>query len=269
MTKSATRSAWGLLVLVLVVSMVVGGCKNKRRRRSKRGRRSAVTAPRQPAAGFDLDAAKQTLLANPWKGVAAGKPALLVFKASDKAKSGIWAIMTLGAEQQACFVNLDTRGYFSVSTKGKPTNRGLTKISLGTKLASPTFTSLAGTVERTHKRGFMEQSSQIGTFQLTKTDAKAIAAFYKAGCDGDKTACFQVAVGHMRAQEGKEMEAAFKKSCVLGLLRACGTLGLIYRVGGMGSPRTTRRRAPTGARPVTTATRSPASTSATCSKRSS
>lgn len=237
-TKSWTKGLWGLLVLGLLAVMIVGGCKKKTRGRGSKRSGAATTAPKQ-AAGFDVAAAKQTLLANPWKGIAAGKPALIVFKVSKSSKSGIWAAMTLGAEQQACYVSLDSRGYLGISTKGRPTSRGLTKLSLHTKLASPAFTSLSGKVERSHKRGFMEQSSQIGDFQLAKTDAKAIAAFYKGGCDGgDKLACYQLGSVYMRGsgveKSGPQMVVYYKKACVLGFLPACNLLGVIYRQGELG-----------------------------------
>jgi hypothetical protein len=222
------RVVWVLLSGVLVL---VPACKQREDAEDEKatGGRSAPSA-RGRAPSLDVDAAKAALLAAPWKGVVAGKPALVQFKKSRKA-DGIWAVMTLGSKVHGCSVSF-RRGYLGIATRGRPSSRGVSKLSLSGKLAPP-FKAVSGKVSRVHKRGFTESSSGIGDFQLARGDAKTAVSFHRSACAAKSYAsCFRLAVAYMRGdgvpKDGKQMVALFEKACVGGLMRGCSALGLTY-----------------------------------------
>jgi hypothetical protein len=220
-----------------MLALVVSGCKKKSRKASTSKRIKKGKRGRDKGPSINIDDAQAALLAAPWKGVVAGKPALLQFKVSKKRKT-IWAVMMVGKKQHACRVHISRRGRISISTRGRPTSRGLTKLVLGGKLKMP-ITELSGKVSRSHKRGFMTSSSGIGDFQLVKGDQKTVASFLSSGCDsGNKAACYRLAVAYLRGdgveKDAKKMVSYFEKGCVAGMLACCGNLGVIYYKGEAG-----------------------------------
>lgn len=235
--KTMTRTT---LLAALCAALCLSSCKTKEDAEDERAtggvKRKARAKRGRGGASIDIAAAHEQLLAAPWKGVVAGKPALVTFKKSRKPNT-IWAVMILGSKVEGCRVAI-RRGYLSITTRGKPTSRGITRLSLSAKL-SPPFKQVSGKVSRSHKRGFMESSSGIGDFQLAQGDAKTAVTFYRSSCAARSYAsCYQLAVAYLRGdgvpKDGKQMVKYFDRACVGGMLKACGALGVVYLEGEAG-----------------------------------
>lgn len=129
---------------------------------------AAPGAPKAPAApAFDVAAAEKVLIAHPYQGVFNGKPLRLNVVMNRGTKV---AILRLGDKMMGSPLKLDPSGRFSVRTRPRPTPMGLETDTFSATIASD-FSSIKGSAKRAAKQGFVEQSSGIGEFTLSRGEA--------------------------------------------------------------------------------------------------
>jgi TPR repeat protein len=217
---------------VVAVAAGPAGCKKKS---TAEDEAPAAGGKQQPAArpAVDRAAAARALTAAPWQGIVGGQAALLMVKTGSGGR--LLGVLMHGKQQASCTLKLHEDGGVEIKTVGRPTQRGLSYMSLYGKLA-PDLGSISGKLSHVVKSGFVESSSGGGEFQLEQGDDKTEIAFYSSACEGDNMmGCYHLAFAHLKGQgvakDPEKMEALFKKACVGGLLEACNTLGLVFHLG--------------------------------------